>query len=437
MKYEVQVVDRFSLQVDDLGRITVDGVKFEPDIRGNITVPRLNNNQPFKAGSLVAFVTHSCKLPIAYIDRIVPLFKDGNDKNLAPKNVEYRYDGLIEHPDHPGMFYIPYFNEYLINAQAEVYSIRKDRNLSVYVSRETDNARNGYKTVVAKPDNPNMYLSNYTTVGVHRFLGFTFLKYEADVHSKVINHLDGDGGNNVPNNIEWTTRAGNLKHAYETGLNGCGSKAVLAKNLKTGEVTRYNSLQAVMRVLGYQDIAGIQRRLYKGFGKVYSDFIGLKLDDGSPWPEYNLAGPIATRHNASKIVCKNVFDNKICIVQNYRQAAELTGVNAMSVFRAVETSRDLPIKGWMFRDKEKFKVSNLPTFSELQLEFFRRHFDQLPPVALTAEKDGIVVLVDNLTGISLLVNGTCQEVANAVKTGIELNGYRIQKWYSNRNHQNH
>jgi hypothetical protein len=268
-------------------------------------------------------------------------------------------------------------------------------------------------------------------------LGFTFLKYEADVHSKVINHLDGDGSNNVPNNIEWTTRAGNLKHAYETGLNGCGSKAVLAKNLKTGEVTRYNSLQAVMRVLGYQDIAGIQRRLYKGFGKVYSDFIGLKLDDGSPWPKYNLDGPIATRHNASKIVCKNVFDNKICIVQNYRQAAELTGVNAMSVFKAVETSRDLPIKGWLFRDKEKFKVSNLPTFSELQLEFFRRHFDKLPPVALTAEKDGIVVLVDNLTGISLLVNGTCQEVANAVKSGIELNGYRIQKWYSNRNHQNH
>jgi flagellar hook protein FlgE len=33
-----------------------------------------------------------------------------------------------------------------------------------------------------------------------------------------VNHDDGNKSNNLPSNLSWTNRSGNLKHAYRTGL---------------------------------------------------------------------------------------------------------------------------------------------------------------------------------------------------------------------------
>lgn len=48
---------------------------------------------------------------------------------------------------------------------------------------------------------------------VHRLVGLAFIPNPDML--KEINHLDGNKGNNVYSNLEWTTRSKNQKHSYD------------------------------------------------------------------------------------------------------------------------------------------------------------------------------------------------------------------------------
>lgn len=68
---------------------------------------------------------------------------------------------------------------------------------------------------------------------IHRLVGFAFVKNPNPKKFKEINHLNGLKDNNNYQNLEWTDRSGNMKHAYETGLENSikfrGSNNVKAK----------------------------------------------------------------------------------------------------------------------------------------------------------------------------------------------------------------
>ena len=78
------------------------------------------------------------------------------------------------------------------------------------------NGSTGYRQVVLGSDNH---------VAIHRLVAHHFVsvpKYLLDQRlskeTLVVNHLDGNKLNNRWDNLEWTTHAGNLAHAYATGL---------------------------------------------------------------------------------------------------------------------------------------------------------------------------------------------------------------------------
>lgn len=48
---------------------------------------------------------------------------------------------------------------------------------------------------------------------VHRLVAMAFLEGEG-----VVNHIDGNKGNNIPFNLEWCDKSHNEKHAYTIGL---------------------------------------------------------------------------------------------------------------------------------------------------------------------------------------------------------------------------
>ena len=68
-------------------------------------------------------------------------------------------------------------------------------------------------------------LGSVHNVAVHRLVAHHFVSISEDLVAQglfkenlVVNHLDGNKLNNRCDNLEWTTHAGNLAHAYATGL---------------------------------------------------------------------------------------------------------------------------------------------------------------------------------------------------------------------------
>lgn len=87
----------------------------------------------------------------------------------------------------------------------------------------------GYQMVGAGSDHsPSRY--------VHRLVAETWMPNPN--HHKEVNHINGDKTDNRVENLEWTTRSENLRHAYRTGLkkHTGGRKGTPIRIVETGEV---------------------------------------------------------------------------------------------------------------------------------------------------------------------------------------------------------
>lgn len=77
----------------------------------------------------------------------------------------------------------------------------------------SETTRDHHKRVVLSKDGETV------KVFVHRLQAFAFVTNNDPKVNNIVNHLDGNGEHNEPENLEWTTVAGNNKHAFDMGLN--------------------------------------------------------------------------------------------------------------------------------------------------------------------------------------------------------------------------
>lgn len=96
-----------------------------------------------------------------------------------------------------------YLKRYSVTRDGRIFGPRGVRKLQVQGS--------GYHGITYRD-----YYGHMHVLYLHRFLAETYLPRPPD--TDCVNHIDGDKLNNDLNNLEWTSKADDLRHAYRTGL---------------------------------------------------------------------------------------------------------------------------------------------------------------------------------------------------------------------------
>ena len=113
------------------------------------------------------------------------------------------------------------------------------------------NPRTGYCQVFLRKN------KKLTSRYLHRLVAEAFIPNPD--HLCEVNHIDGNKTNNTAQNLEWTTRSRNIKHAYETGLRKTTSVSAF---LLSGEfVKTFRSVKEAATFCGVSYNAGISNCL--------------------------------------------------------------------------------------------------------------------------------------------------------------------------------
>lgn len=121
------------------------------------------------------------------------------------------------------------------------------------------------------------------TFRIHRLVAKYFVP-NPDNKAQV-NHIDGNKLNNRYDNLEWCSNIENAHHAIKTGLwesvrkgamaeNERRKRKVVAKNILTSEVLRFDSISDAERFIGTRHIVDVikgKRSQAKGFEFAYDD----------------------------------------------------------------------------------------------------------------------------------------------------------------------
>lgn len=115
------------------------------------------------------------------------------------------------------------------------------------------------------------------TFKIHREVAKAFLDNPCKLPQ--VNHIDGNKSNNNVLNLEWVTNSYNAIHALKLGLwdsvlkgakeeNEKRKKPVLAININTGEVTKYDSISECEKAIGTKHVCAVlkgRRKTAQGY----------------------------------------------------------------------------------------------------------------------------------------------------------------------------
>lgn len=82
---------------------------------------------------------------------------------------------------------------------------------------------------------------------VHRLIATTFLENLIDT-KMTVNHKDGDRLNNYIDNLEWLSRAENIRHGFENGL--YRQTSILIQKKENGNSLKFRSMAIASKYIG-------------------------------------------------------------------------------------------------------------------------------------------------------------------------------------------
>ena len=140
--------------------------------------------------------------------------------------------------EYPGYYQIPGYSIYVISPNGIVVNIKTGNQLKGSINPD------GYYNYRLTDD-----LGQTLTWGRHRLIGYVFKNPGTSIDGLVINHENGIKGDDVINNLSWTTYKGNIEHAGSMGLTD-KCVPITVRNVTSGEVRKYASMISAAMDLG-------------------------------------------------------------------------------------------------------------------------------------------------------------------------------------------
>lgn len=263
---------------------------------------------------------------------------------------------------------VPDYPRYVINQSGVLIDTKTNKEKTWYIQKPIKrlggrirNMKRGYK-IARVVDNQG----NKRHIFQHRVLAILFIPCPGDPNDYIVNHKDGDGGNNDLSNLEWSTYSENMYHAYQTGLCG-GLLAVLARDAKTGRVTEYMSVADCARAHNLHH-ATLLKRIRKNPGVIFEDVnTAFKfVDDLTEWSSGRLKSvrPVP-------VCALDVVNNKFYVAEDQEALAKVTGVTAACINANLNKGRLTPTGSLVFMWYTHSKEMLVPKFNSNQIELFK------------------------------------------------------------------
>lgn len=339
--------------VDKTGRMKCEGA---------ILIPTMIDNEPhvfadlwlgprdYRLLDVLAVAFKNVQVPALYLDEVEGFVIDGDESNLHPSNIGYRFRRPVAYPFDPQYHYVPMATNYVLNKKGHLVKIKTGRTLKYYVTKP---AKNNPKNITQ-----GYYMASLTLdtgghsarIGRHRLLLLVFKPYPNNVDNLDSNHINEVPGDDWLDNLEWSSRGRNLSHAYESGLRTQNRK-VLIRHLRTGVINEYWSIGEGARALGLATDEALRYRIGRPFGSVFSDGTQVKYDDDPrDWVEVaDVEVAIKEATQARPIVVRDCRTDVVSVCGSSSEAEALTGVPWGTLLARLRKDLRGPHRGYQFR----------------------------------------------------------------------------------------
>ena len=243
----------------------------------------------------------------------------------------------------PGYFYIPWCkSKIVVNEFGHCINLLKNKEHTKHYNKK------GYEHCCLRTEHGSV------SFPIHRIVASIFVEKPERHKNKSledleVNHKDGDKTNNYFRNLEWVTTRENMLHAWETGLVGT-EKAVLVKDVHTGEITKYKSVSECARnnVFSVHSLLKHLNSPYSGIIQV--NYSVYKFDDGNDWPNENLIPYGSNKHGINfNCVAENIETRQRLLFNSVKDACLTFNFHLTSVrLHRGRKGVTVPYRGWIF-----------------------------------------------------------------------------------------
>lgn len=409
-----------------------ESIASQKDAQGHVIVwlDWINGQKFYILSVLVAFTFKPVRLPLKYWELLNVEFKDENGLNLHPSNLVWRYPVGLGSEEHFGFSYIPMFSRYVINRDGVVYEKSWNKIVKPHFNK-------GYYSYSLKPDvGPRTSLKRHRGI----CLAFTSYPTNVDdMQVNHINGVAGDdridnlewvtcsenrlhaisNGLTLVNKpvvarntetgeeIEYNTldsfcHAFNLsepkvskvlakideplihsvfeisyKHKEHAILKNTNRRAVLVRDIRTGEVNEYESIVSCADKLGVTKHF-VNWRINTPTGCLYNDYRQFKRkSDTTPWyTPVDYEKEILERSWSKITQVRDALSGEVTEHDTQRQAAQHLGISESTINLWLSHPRQPVFKtqkdGRFVQVKNKSDISNWRIPTDPVMEFNNR-----------------------------------------------------------------